>query len=229
MKTISKAKEGFISALCINTGPNTFKANQYSNILYISERLNDYKIRYNFFGGERKITFIVSICIFFLCILLGAGYIFILKMTILKLKELLLSILIRTFCKSLMPTYYLTNSIIILLSIIRLKKENIFCYDKSRLLNNSGRIDTIFLSKTGTLCENIFEVKGYCPVYFDPKKLRKINNRFFNHNECKDMNSHLLRYYKEYLNKKNNNNLRFQIKRSKINILKNQMNIWFYF
>ena len=216
MKTISKAKENFISVLCINTGPNTFKANQYSNILYISEKLNDYKVRYHFFGGERKITFIVSICIFFLCLLLGTGYIFILKMKVLKIKELILSILIRTFCKSLMPTYYLTNNIIILLSIIRLKKENIFCYDKSRLINNSGRIDTIFISKAGTLCENAFEVNSYNPVFFDTKKAGRITYKIYKHKQYIKMMSHLLKYYKEYLNKNinnKNNYLRASIKK----------------
>ena len=33
IKTYSKRNHGYISVLCINTGPNTFKANQYSNIL----------------------------------------------------------------------------------------------------------------------------------------------------------------------------------------------------
>ena len=43
MKIISKLKEGFIS-VCINTGPNTFKFNQYSNILYASEGIKDYNL-----------------------------------------------------------------------------------------------------------------------------------------------------------------------------------------
>ena len=34
IKTFSKLNDGFISALCINPGPNTYKRNQYSNILY---------------------------------------------------------------------------------------------------------------------------------------------------------------------------------------------------
>ena len=202
MKTFSKLKEGYISVLCINTGPNTFKANQYSNILYLSERIKNYKMTYTFFGGERKTTFIITICIFFLSILLGIGYIFLLRMEIRKLRELIASILIKVFCKSLMPTYYLTNTIIHLLSVIRLKKENIYCYDKSRLYDNAGKIDTIFFSKTGTLCENIFSVNGYYPASIDPKKPNVISYRVYGHNQCKEMNIFLLNYYKDYLESK---------------------------
>ena len=60
VKTISKLKEGYISALCINTGPNTFKANQYSNILYLFERKIEYKKMYDIFGeGRKNIIFLI--------------------------------------------------------------------------------------------------------------------------------------------------------------------------
>ena len=202
MKTVSKLKEGFISVLCINTGPNTFKANQYSNILYLSERIKDYNLSYTFFGGERKSTFIGSIIVFLLSILLGIGYIFLLQMKLLNIRLLIASILIRSFCKSLMPTFYITNSIIILLSIIRLECKNIFCYDKSKLLSNSGKIDTIFFSKIGTLCTNKFEVNGYYPAYIDPKRGGAVNYKIYGNNQIKEMNIQLLNYYKEYMNSK---------------------------
>jgi hypothetical protein len=35
IKSFSKTDNGFISALCINIGPNTFKANLYSNTIYL--------------------------------------------------------------------------------------------------------------------------------------------------------------------------------------------------
>ena len=41
IKTYSNLKQGYISVLCVNTGPNTFKANQYSNTLYLLERKNE--------------------------------------------------------------------------------------------------------------------------------------------------------------------------------------------
>ena len=34
VKTYSNLKQEYISALCVNTGPNTFKANMYSNSVY---------------------------------------------------------------------------------------------------------------------------------------------------------------------------------------------------
>ncbi len=43
----SKIKEQYISVLCLNTGPNTYKANQYSNILYSTERKKDIKMYIN--------------------------------------------------------------------------------------------------------------------------------------------------------------------------------------
>ena len=64
-KTISGLKDGYISVLCINTGSNTYKANQYSNILNLTERREEYKKIYNFFGEERKIICITTISIFF--------------------------------------------------------------------------------------------------------------------------------------------------------------------
>ena len=224
MKTISKLKEGFISALCINIGPNTFKANQYSNILFLPERIKDYKESYGFFGGGRKMNFIISICIFFLCIALGAGYTFLLKMKIVKLKELIVTILIRIFCKSLMPIYYITYNIIILLSIIRLKSKNIICYDKSKLLNNSGKIDTIFFSKTGTLCQNTFEIDCYHPVYINPKKPGIISYKIYRQNQCKEMNCQLLNHYKDLIKyniyKKSGHNLRHTIRNKEKSIFK---------
>ena len=41
-KTYSKTNDNYISALCINIGPNTYKANQFSNILYFLERKKEY-------------------------------------------------------------------------------------------------------------------------------------------------------------------------------------------
>ena len=204
VKTISKLNNGFISVLCINTGANTYKANQYSNILNLSERKKEHKNLYEFFGKERKEIIIVEICIFFLSLLLGVCFIFIFQMKVTKIKELLPFILIRILCKSLMPVYYITNSIIIISSVIRLKSENIFCYDKSRLLNNAGKIDTIVFSKTGTLSENIFEINGYHPVYINPNKINSITYKAYNKNKCKEMNIQVLKYYKEYLYKNNN-------------------------
>ena len=60
VKTFSKINNNYISALCINIGPNTYKANQFSNIFYFLERKKEYNYVYNLFG-ERKIIFIYII------------------------------------------------------------------------------------------------------------------------------------------------------------------------
>ena len=60
----------FITVLCINIGPNTYKANQISNALDILERKKEYKSMYKIMSGQRLI-FIISIStIFFLAVLI---------------------------------------------------------------------------------------------------------------------------------------------------------------
>ena len=76
VKTISRFNEGYISVLCINTGPNTYKANQYSNILYLFERKEEYRNTYEIFGQGRKIMVLVTIIIMVLTISLGFAYFF---------------------------------------------------------------------------------------------------------------------------------------------------------
>jgi len=101
-----------------------------------------------------------------------------------------------------MPMYFITNSIIILLILYRLKKNNILCFDKSRLLN-SANIDTIFFSKTGTLCQNSFEIISYHPVLIYRQGI--INLKNYPKNKCKEINYILENYYQEYYYKKQNN------------------------
>ena len=197
VKTFSKIKEGYISVLCINTGPNTFKANQYSNILNSSRDL------YNFFGDDRISIFIGIISLFFMSIILGFIYSYLLKMTIeLKtIKNLIIPCLFRTLFKSLMPVYFITHYIIILIGIYNLKKQNIFCYDKCRLLH-SYNIDTIFISKANILCENKLELISYNPVINDNHKSNNISYKTYKVNQIKEMNIQLLYYYKEYITQK---------------------------
>ena len=103
-----------------------------------------------------------------------------------------------------MPMYFITNSIIILLSVYRLKRNNILCFDKSRLLN-SGSTDTIFFSKTGTLCYNNFEINSYNPVSINPHKPNIINIKNFPQSQCKEINYILDKYYQDFYHKKQNN------------------------
>ena len=208
-KTYSKINEGYISVLCINTGPNTFKANQLSNILYLLERKKIYKEMYKFFGEKRKNIFIVVLVIFFFSIMLGVFYYFIFYDVKINIKDpemvkLLYISILRIFSKSFIPVFFLSNSMIIILGLYHLRKENIFGFEKSRILSSST-IDTIFFCKTGTLCENTFEITGYHPVYISNNKSNIISYKTYKPNQTKEMNSQLLKYYKDYLFKSQNN------------------------
>jgi cation-transporting ATPase 13A3/4/5 len=161
IKTFSKINDNYISVLCINIGPNTYKANQYSNIFYFLERKKEYNYVYNLFG-ERKVIFYYIIFAFILSLIYGVIIYKISSKDIDqdKLKSLLLRTLLGCFSESLMLPYFLSHSFMILLGIFRLQGNNIICFDKSRLLN-SGRINTIILNKTGTLSNDILEINGY--------------------------------------------------------------------
>ena len=206
VNTFSKTNNGLISALCINTGANTFKANQYSNILDLSDRKKEYKEMYEYFGEGRKFIFVAIIAIYIASLILSYIYlkIFKLKLDFSDSHHFIFSILIRSFCKSMMPMYFISNSIIILLSVFRLKKNNILCYDKSRLLN-SGNIDTIFFSKTGTLCYNNFQINSYHPAYSNPHRPGVINIKNYSESQSKEINYILEKYYQDYFYRKQNN------------------------
>ena len=208
VKSISKLNEGYISVLCLNTGPNTYKANQYSNILYLLERKVVYKKAYEMFGEGRKLIAFLILIMFFLSLLLGIIYIFSLDVKLdfksSSLTKLLYINLIRLLCKSFMPVYFLTNSIIYFIGLFHLKSENIFCFEKSKLTVPS-KINTIFFGKTGILCENSYEINGYHPIYINSHRGNSISFRTYKSTQYKEMNSQLLNYYKEYLFKCQNN------------------------
>lgn len=209
---------GYLSCLCINIGANTFKANQYSNILDLEDRKKEYQAIYQYFGGDQKYYIISSISIYIFSLLIGFCYlvIFKLKFDASNIFQFIFSILIRTLCKSMMPMYVITDSIIRLSSVFRLKNENILCFDKSRLIN-CGKVDTIFFSKTGTLCHNIFEIISYHPAYINHHRPGIINVKNFPKNRCKEINYQLEKYYKEYFYNKQynyNTNLNFSQRHS---------------
>ena len=210
IKTYSNLKQEYISVLCINTGPNTFKANLYSNTLYFFERKKEYQDNYRFFSKDRKSFCFIILGIFFISLLVALLYIFIIvndSEEVIGLKDkkklkLFLKILIRTLCKSVMPMYYLINSIIILLGIWSLKKQNVHTFEKSKLLCSSN-INTIFISKTGTLCDDKFEINGFHPISVNHHNINNLGFRTYNTNQNKELNLQLVKYYKDYLNKNN--------------------------
>ena len=209
IKTYSKLNEGYISVLCINIGPNTFKANQLSNILYMLERKKAYKEMYTLFGENRQQMLILIASEFFFCLLLGTFYLFILYPDKFNINDsntikLLYTCIIRIFNKSFMPVFFLTNSIIIILGLHHLTKEKIYGFEKSKVLN-SYSIDTIFFCKTGTLSDSNIEINCLHPVYINPHKSNNITYKTYKLNQCKEMNSQLVKYYKDYLFKAQNN------------------------
>ncbi len=201
-KTISKSNEGFITVLCINTGSNTYKANQYSNILYLLEKNLEYRKSYELLGEGRKEVLFMVISILLFTITFGAIYFFSLKVSIdfgdPTVKKLFFEISIRIICKTFMPVYFITNSLIYLIGLFHLKHENISCFEKSKI-SSPSRINTIFFSKTGLLCETKFEVNAYHPFYINSFKSNIVSYRTYKFNQSKEMNSQLLKYYKHYL------------------------------
>ena len=210
VKTYTNIKNGFISALCINTGPNTYKANLYSNILYLLERKKEYQQPYKLFGEGRISIVYIILALFVVSIIVAIIFIIsvvddpknVINLKDKEIKHLLIVILIRVICKSFMPIFSLLHSIIIFFGVINLKKENIYTFDKSKILNSSS-IDTLFLSKTGTLCEDKFEINGYHPVSINHFNNSNLSFRTYNVNQNKELNLQLFNYYKNYLNKQN--------------------------
>ena len=226
VKAISKSNNGYISVLCINTGPNTFKANQLSNILYLLERKKEYKIEYDILGGTRKNAIFLIIGIIFLTVIFA-----IVMPTIVDVSfnlndsnkvRILITSSVRIFIRSCLPVLFLTNSIIYFVGIIHLKNENIFCFEKSKL-TIPGNINTVFFGKTGILSENKLEINGYHPIYI---KANNIYYRTYKESQSKEMNTQLLKYYKNYLNKCQNSALNQDFNpRQTIKMERNQNNL----
>lgn len=62
-----------------------------------------------------------------------------------------------------------------------------------------------FFGKTGILCENNYEINGYHPISINTHRANSIGFRTYKSNQYKEMNSQLLKYYKDYLFKCQNN------------------------
>ena len=126
IKTLSKTDNGYISALCINIGPNTFKANLYSNTLYFLERKKEYNKVYNLFGERKKVFVYIIINLFipslfallYSSLFLGEKYYFESNF----FKDYLPKIIVAVICKSLMPIFFLIQNILIFFALIKLNQ-----------------------------------------------------------------------------------------------------------
>ena len=206
LKTYSKLNNGFVTALCINTGPNTFKANQYSNTLYFFNRKKQYSYVYNLFG-ERKKIFLYMIINLFIIIIFSIIY----SNSKADKKEFkseffkqnMTKVIIAIICKDLMAVFFIIQNVINFFAIINLGKLDLLCFDKSRLIK-SGKVNTIIINKTETLCENSLEIHGYHPVLYNTVSPYNLIFKNFLKSQCKDLNKILFDYYQNYLTQPQN-------------------------
>ena len=214
MKIIKvKAKDNInnkrIVVLSINTGPNTFIANQFLNLIYIFEENKNYLNLYNYFSGSKMYYFnfaiVVSVCysivIIFMYFKSQQIYIAINKI---NKKFGVLTYIGKIFAIGLMPMYQITSIIIHYLSVKILEKNNIQCVDESRLMEAS-LINTVIFDKNGTISENKIELKDFYPVY---KEENNSNLAFKSYNKlnAKHINNELIQFYRNYYIKINKEN-----------------------
>ena len=194
IKTFSKLENNSILVLALNTGSNTYKANQFANIRYLFKRNKSYIEIYSKFCGKKNTLFfhglgtfiigsIVSVIIFFLKYNNGFN---------IRIIDLILNILARSF----FPSFHVVCSGIIFIGTLYLSHEHIKCYDKSRLLY-AGGVNTIFFDKTGTLSEKYLEIGGFFPVTLSPNS-SEFTMKYYNLNQIKDLNNNLIDFYTEY-------------------------------
>ena len=221
IQTYSKNNHGFITVLCINTGANTFKANQYSNALYFLTKKNEHNGSYNTFN-ERKRLFVYMFISFFVPGVIGYSVFgsLLAKRDRKNVKSNFLSYIISMLCKSFMTYFFINKNILLYYNAFLLSTKNIICFDLSRLIN-SGKINKILINKTETLSNNYFTIQGYHPISFVSNKKNLIKFLNYNKTQSKELNLILFDYYKHYSINKTNNST-FKINGS--NKLNNNLN-----
>ena len=195
--------------LSINTGANTFIANQFLNLKYIFEENRNYLDLYKYFSGPRLyyINFAFSISIIYSFVIIFSYY----KNpeAFSKINELnknfgIFTYVAKIIAISLMPVYQMTSIIIDYLSVKILEKNNIQCVDESRI-KQASLVNTVIFDKNGTLSENEIELGNFYPVY---KEENKSNLAFksYNKNNAKHINNELIQFYRNNYMKKNKEN-----------------------
>ena len=208
VKSFSKTDKGYISALCINIGPNTFKANLYSNTLDFFERKKEYNNVYNLFGERKKIFLYMAITIVLLMII-GLIYFFEFLEDDYKdsdfVKENLGKSVVVIISKTLMSIFFLIQNILIFFALLELNRLNIVCFDKSRLIK-SGKINTIIFNKTETLSENLLEIEGYHPISSNINRPNHFIFRYYSKSQSKYLSNSIFDFYQKYLLELNKSN-----------------------
>jgi cation-transporting ATPase 13A3/4/5 len=159
VKVYSKNFNKNIISLVINTGVNTFKANELSNLLYENIVKEKNQEIYTFFVGKYYLIFIA---------ILSCFSIFDIITSYSKRKQdmPLVDNVFIVLCFAFMPIYYLASCYITFLGIFNLNiynNQDIQCIDESRLIE-SGKINQVIFDKTGTLTENKIEISAFIPL-----------------------------------------------------------------
>ena len=199
VKVYSKNSNKSIISLVVNTGINTFKANELSNLLYENTLKDKNQEIYTFFVGKYYLIFIMLLsCISIVDIIVSSSR---------RIQDLsLVDNIFIVLCFAFMPIYYLTSCYITFLGIFNLNtddKHNIQCIDESRLIE-SGKINKVIFDKTGTLTENKIEVSAFIPLYYDNSPYKFIFKIYEKKNIKKICEEHLI-YYKNLVKKNSSN------------------------
>ena len=199
VKVYSKNSNKSIISLVVNTGINTFKANELSNLLYENTLKDKNQEIYTFFVGKYYLIFIVLLsCFSIVDIIVSSSR----RHQDLSLVDNIFIVL----CFAFIPIYYLTSCYITFLGIFNLNtddKHNIQCIDESRLIE-SGKINKVIFDKTGTLTENKIEVSAFIPLYYDNSPYKFIFKIYEKKNIKKICEEHLI-YYKNLVKKNSSN------------------------
>ena len=196
----SKINQEYITVLCINTGINTMKANQCTNILYLLTRKNEYSISYSFLGERKRIYFNILLSIFSTIaagFMIYGSYLKIYKKE--NVQKNLPNYIITIICKSFMTSFFIVKNVFIFITSYNLKNLNITCFEPSKLIY-TGKINIILLNKSKTLCEKNFKIHSYNPVYFSSERKDKIKFGNYSEEKSKEINIYLFEYYQNYLN-----------------------------
>ena len=198
LKSYSKLENNSILLLCINTGGNTYKANQLANINYLFSRNKKYKEIYSKFCGKKFSLFCHGLFLFIFSSISIFLITFFMKNKNLKetFNKNLIYIILSFLSRSFIPGFHVISSGIILLSIKYLSNENIKVFDKSRLLY-AGGVNTIFFDKTGTLSEENLEIIGFSPICINQNSC-ELFLKYYTLNQLKDITSILINYYSTY-------------------------------
>ena len=189
-KIYSKNFNKEIAILAINTGANTYKANKFSNIIFIKKEKNILHI------PAKKINYIFNTILFISSIItLYVKYFYAEhKIGIIKYITIIFGLI-------LMPMYHMTNFLLKHLGVIGLTKHKIQCINEAKLIE-AGKINTVIFSKTGTLSQRQLEICGYYPVY---KELHssKLFFKIFDEHTINNMCNDHLKYYRTLLENPN--------------------------